>query len=420
MNLSTLYLCYFGLREPLVQTQVIPYLKQIALDNVKVSLLTFEPNFSENWSKEEIEAEKQKLSSQKIDWHCLPYHKSPSVPATLYDVFAGARFARRMIRRENITVLHARAHIAAMMGAFAGAGGGKKTKLLFDIRGFLPEEYTDGGSWRENGKLYRVVKRAEKWLIEKADGFVVLTERAREILFPESAEDGFDRRGRPVEVIPCCVDLQKFEAANEQTRNEMRAKLNLGNRRVIVYVGSFGTWYLADEMADLMATARERDDSTFALILTQSPPELMTQKLVERGFGEADFLVKKVSPAELPTYLCATDAALSFIKACYSKQASSPTKIAEYLAAGVPIITNRGVGDVAEVIEADLVGAVVENFNHESYLVALDTIETLQKDASLAVRCRRSAKDRFDLAAVGGAKYRFLYQRLANSETDRR
>jgi hypothetical protein len=36
---KTLYLCYFGLREPLVQTQVRPYLRELARDGVEVYIL---------------------------------------------------------------------------------------------------------------------------------------------------------------------------------------------------------------------------------------------------------------------------------------------------------------------------------------------------------------------------------------------
>ena len=39
----SLYICYFGLREPLVQTQVLPYLRELVAGGVKMSLLTFEP-----------------------------------------------------------------------------------------------------------------------------------------------------------------------------------------------------------------------------------------------------------------------------------------------------------------------------------------------------------------------------------------
>ncbi len=237
-NFHTLYLCYFGLREPLVQTQVLPYLRQIVSNELKVSLLTFEANFREKWSGAEIQVQKKQLASEGIYWYCLPYHKSPSVPATIFDVMNGARFAAKLAKKETVDVFHCRSHVAAMMGAIAKSRRGGK--LLFDIRGFFPEEYTDAGNWKEQGGIYKAAKRAEKYLLEKSDGFVILTERAREILFHESRETGFDKRGRPVQVIPCCVDLKKFAVANASLREEIRQKLNLNSRRVIAYVGSFG------------------------------------------------------------------------------------------------------------------------------------------------------------------------------------
>jgi len=415
--MKTLYLCYFGLREPLVQTQVIPYLLEIGkLTDIKISLLTFELHFKENWSDEQIEAQKRKLSDQGISWYVLPYHKSPSVPATLYDIFRGAMLAQKLIKKENINILHARVHVPALMGAIAKKLSGRKTKLIFDIRGFFPEEYTDAGNWKENGLLYRTVKRVEKWLLKESDGFVVLTEKARYILFPESRENGFDKLGRPVEVIPCCVDLSKFETANEQSRREIRSQYNLEDRFVITYIGSFGTWYLADEMADLLQTSFEQNSTTFALILTQSAPEIITEKLKVRGFTDNDFLVKKVPHNKIPSFLSASDVALSFIKPCYSKLSSSPTKIAEYLASGVPIITNRGVGDVAEQLEEDEVGVVIDDFNAESYLCALQKVNNLRRSNNISEKCRASAKKKFDLEDVGGAKYRSLYKRLLSGK----
>ena len=53
--MRTLYLCYFGLREPLVQTQVLPYLRRLAAGGFEVHLLTFEPNLWRAWSPEEEE-----------------------------------------------------------------------------------------------------------------------------------------------------------------------------------------------------------------------------------------------------------------------------------------------------------------------------------------------------------------------------
>lgn len=413
-NEKTLYLCYFGLREPLVQTQVLPYLREIHRGGARVSILTFETNPNENWSGEQIETERNKLAAEGIDWDFLTYHKRPSVPATVYDVFRGAFFAWRKSRREKIDVLHARSHVPAMMGALANTFSfGAKPKLLFDIRGFFPEEYTDAGNWRENGGIYRAVKKAERWLLKKSDGFVVLTERAREILFPESKETGFDKKGRPIEIIPCCVDLNRFAAANDESRREMRAELKLDDRFVVVYVGSFGGWYLTKETADFYGELKKKHADAFALVLTQSPPQMIEPLLRERGYADGDFLIKRVSPAEIPLYLSAADAAVSFIKSCYSKQASSPTKNAEYLACGLPIIANDGIGDTTEFTETDGTGVIIRDFSSETYRAAMIELDDLLKNKeNLAERCRASARNRFDLSRVGGERYREIYRRL--------
>ena len=88
------------------------------------------------------------------------------------------------------------------------------------IRGFMPEEYTDAGVWPEGGALYRGVKRVERFLFASSGAFIVLTEKAREILFPGRRD--WDERCRPVEVIPCCVDFDRFRAADETPREELR------------------------------------------------------------------------------------------------------------------------------------------------------------------------------------------------------
>ena len=412
----TLYLCYFGLHEPLVQTQVLPYLREIQKGGVKVSLMTFEPNFKASWTKERIASEKKRLAHEEgIEWHCLGYHKRPSVPATAYDILTGAWLTRQLLRRGNFDVVHARVHVPMLMAVLARKFSRRrnKPKVIFDIRGFFPEEYTDAGVWKENGWLYRATKRVEKTLLREADAFVVLTEKARSILFPESRQTGFDQLGRPVEVIPCCVDLQRFDAADAAAaRREIREKYNLQDRPVAAYVGSFDGWYLTGEMLDFFQAARERDPRAFTLILTQRDKEKVVARLRQRGFADTDFLVESVAPAEIPKYLSASDVALSFIKACYSKQSSSPTKIAEYLAGGVPIVANDGVGDVTELIEGENVGAVVRGFDAKNYREALEKIEALNDDGRLREKCRERARKIFHLETVGGEKYRALYRRL--------
>lgn len=403
---KTLYICYFGLREPLVQTQVLPYLREIGKGGIDVHILTFEP---ENLSNDQIETYRKEMADSGIIWHHSRYHKWPSVPATFFDILNGTRIVRKLIKTENIDILHGRVHIPTLMGAMARRLSRRKPKLIFDIRGFFPEEYTDAGVWPENGWLYRAAKRVEKWLLTESDGFVVLTEKARDILFPESKVDGFDKHDRPIEVIPCCVDLTKFNDDHSHSRLEMRSRLKVEDRYVIAYVGSLGGWYLTDEMFEFFSVAREIDPSVFLLVLTQRDKETVISKLRSLGFGEDDHFVDSVPPDEIPRYLNAADAGLSFIKNCYSKQSSSPTKNAEYLACGLPIIANTGVGDVDRQILDNGVGVVIEQFDRESYVRAMSELKQL---GDIRQRCRDTALNEFDLETTGGVSYRRLYERL--------
>lgn len=410
----TLYLCYFGLREPLVQTQVLPYLREIHKGGTKVSILTFETTPKENWTNQQIEAERDKLAAEGINWDFLTYHKRPSVPATIFDVLNGARFAINLNKKEKIDVYHARAHVAALMGAFAKTRTGGK--LLFDIRGFIPEEYTDAGIWKENGKLYHAVKRAEKYLLDKSDGFVVLTEKARGLLFPKSLEKGRDHKGRPVEVIPCCIDKNRFRETDGFNRETLRREYQLGNKTVFVYVGSFGGWYMSDELVNFFVHAHRRNPNSYTIVLTQREQEKIRNLLLNAGLNESDFTVQSVLPQDVPKYLKMADVALSLIRACYSKQASSPTKIAEYLASGLPVISNSGVGDLDTLIENEKVGVIVRGFEEKDYTDALEKIKLLTRDPDLRERCRRTAFEKFDLESVAGDRYRRIYQRLLNEE----
>ncbi len=411
-SVHTLYVCYFGLREPLVQTQVLPYLRQLAPAGLRVSLLTFEPRLRAAWSKDEIDQVSEALRKEGIQWHYLKYHKSPSLPATLYDIAVGAWAIHRLMKREGVGILHARNHVPALMCAIARKL--RRAELVFDIRGFMPEEYTDAGVWPENGYLYRGLKRVERYLFKVSDAFVVLTRKARDILFPGSLDS--DPLGRPIAVIPCCVDFARFDKAANIDRESLRHEFSVTGRRVIVYVGSFGGWYMTDEMTELMAAGHEQDPSTFSMILTQSPGQDVVERMKKLGLSSKDFFVGRAKPEEVPRYLRAADIAISFIKPCYSKQSSSPTKIAEYLASGLPLICNAGIGDLDELVSDKKIGALLDHFSREAYVQALDEIDSLRQDASSADYRRAIARQQFDLATVGRKGYVGLYDRILNRD----
>src|SRR5690606_4525270 len=156
---------------------------------------------------------------------------------------------------------------------------------------------TDAGIWPEGGFTYRVAKRAEAWLMREADAFVVLTNRAREILAEQIGS-------RPVEVIPCCVGFERrFSGNREKLRTEYRERLGVGERKVIVHLGALGGLYLTEEIVQLMAAANSRPPGAFALFLTQSDAQIVEPLLLENGFDKGDYFIGKVPPDEIEGYL---------------------------------------------------------------------------------------------------------------------
>jgi glycosyltransferase involved in cell wall biosynthesis len=325
----------------------------------------------------------------------------------MYDIAAGSRHVAGLVRRRRIDIVHGRAHVGAAICALVKKRTG--ARLIFDIRGFNPEEYVDAGVWSENGLKYKLSKRAERAMLKTADGFVILTDRAKTILFPNATEQ--DSRGRPIEVIPCCVDTERFASA-ASSREQTRHRLGLDGRNVIVYVGALGGTYLSHELAQFLASAVRRDARTFAMILTQSDPISIKDSLRATGVSDNDCLIKRVSPVEIPSYLSASDLAVSFIRPSYSKIASSPTKIPEYLMAGLPVICNAGVGDCDEVITTDRVGVLIDDLTETGFDRTLDQAIALKADPHVSNRCRESARRRFDISNVGGARYCRLYERV--------
>ncbi|MDT7540299.1 MAG: hypothetical protein QOE33_203 [Acidobacteriota bacterium] len=402
-----LFISYNGMLDPLGQSQVIPYLSALADEcGVRFTLLSFERAAAFTPEGEERCALlRAQLLAHEIEWHQLRYHQRPSLPATAYDINAGTRYAKRLVREQGIEMVHARSHVPAAMALALKREFG--TKMIFDVRGLLAEEYADAGHWRAGSFKYKLTKRMERRFLRAADGVVTLTEAIWEII-----KEWEGLRGRTVahEVIPCCADLARFQF-DESARERVRAELNVENSFVIVYSGSIGGWYLNDEMADFFAAlTAERADAHF-LWLTPRGHDTVRALMTARGIGEERYTVRAAQSEEVASYLSAADAGLAFIKPCFSKLASSPTKTAEYLACGLPVVLNAGVGDSDVLVTREHVGALVENFSVEDYRRAARTIDAmLSRREATRQHTRAVATRLFDVRRTGLERYASLYE----------
>jgi glycosyltransferase involved in cell wall biosynthesis len=407
---QVLFISYNGMLDPLGQTQVLPYLRELAKKGVQFTLLSFEkPHAFEPAGVAKSEALRDELQTQGIDWHWLRYHQRPSLPATMYDVLAGYREARSLVKRKQIEMVHARGHIPATIAVWLKVW--LDTKLIFDLRGLMAEEYVDAEHWRKGNLPYRITKSMEVKILAAADAIVTLTERIWPII---SEWEGLRGRTPHHEVIPCCVDLARFRFS-EQERARRRKELGLDDQFTIVYSGSLDGWYLTDTMADFFASVVRRNPKAHMLWLTTGSHDRVRELMRGRNISKENFSVLSVAAADVPSYLAAADAGLSFIKRCVSKVASSPTKNGEYLACGLPVIINEGIGDSDALVDQWQAGVLIEEFNETEFEAAAREIEAMVVAPEARVKARRVAEQLFHLETVGGARYAALYERVLNS-----
>ncbi|MBK9316906.1 MAG: glycosyltransferase, partial [Acidobacteria bacterium] len=186
-------------------------------------------------------------------------------------------------------------------------------------RGLLADEYVDAGLMRFGGLSYRALKWLERFGIRNADQVVVLTETMRDWVQEQEW-----REESAIEVIPCCVDLAKFKEGVRLKSPDL------------VYAGSVTGLYLLEEMGRFYLSWKKIHPAAKLRLLTGAPAAEVLLRLSGLGVTEGDVWIGSVDPCDVPAHLSQVGAGLSFRKATFSQIAASPTKIPEYLAAGLP------------------------------------------------------------------------------------
>lgn len=403
-----LYISYNGMLDPLGQSQVLPYLRGLSKKGVFFTLLSFERQGAfEPAGVTRCKALQIQLSEQNIEWHWLRYHQRPSLPATVYDVMAGIRTAQSLIKQNHIEMVHARAQIPATIALVLKKRYG--IKMIFDIRGLMAEEYVDANHWKQGSIPYRLTKAMETRALAAADGVVTLTRKIWPVI-----REWKGLRGRKVvhEVVPCCTDLELFRFRAED-RERRRKDLGLEGKFVVVYSGSIDGWYLTERMAEFFSHLKTARQDAHFLWLTHGSHERVRQLMRAKGLSDSDYTVTSTSSRDVSSYLSASDAGLAFIKPSFSKQASSPTKYGEYLACGLPLIINSGVGDSDELMMTEGVGVLVSEFSNSEYARAALAVDALTKQSlKTRERTRAVAERLFDVRGVGIESYARLYETI--------
>ncbi|MEW6409545.1 MAG: glycosyltransferase, partial [Nitrospirota bacterium] len=440
INKRTLFISYNGAMEPVLKSQGIPYLHGLYKKDFEITLLTYEKK-GDLKKKEEIKKMNDTLRDAGIKWYYLTYHKNPSFIATAFDLFVGLIYSSFLVLKEGIKIVHARGATPSVI-AYAL----KKLfriKFIFDMRGFLADEYASGEIWKKNDFKYKLVKWFERLFLKSADHIVVLTEAHYHINrnLPYLSGDN-----KSMTVIPCCVDLDRFKPLPHNLSDKftplespaiyggddidpLRKSVSNGVNKVLIpcrkggvkapsflrgftflYLGAISPWYMVEEMLDFFLTAKTKIPNAHFVFLTQSDFNPI-KKILNKKNIEPEFITfVRLPHEEVHKFIPLVKAGIFFDKP-FKRLGSSPIKFGEFLACGIPVIINYGMGDTEKIVKENRVGVVVDEFSEERYIKAVNDLKDLMRENDLKNRCRKTAKQYLSLDS-GIEKYFDIYNSL--------
>ena len=396
-RVRVLYLVYWGALEPLGQSLVVPAVRQLARENVDVTLVTVEkPGDLEDAAA--VRGLAKSLADHGIRWRALRYHKRPKWPATAFDslcVFFTAVALR--LRHGRFDIVHARTFVAGPVGFLVARLLG--SRFVYHNEGFYPDEQVDGGVWRRDSFVHRLARRIERFLYEHADGLVTLSERAKETIGSRLAQRG---KRTPIIVVPSAVDLEAFRPPATVPAGPLR----------VAYLGSVGLRYRLDDAGRFMVSLRELDPGATLTVISRAKRDLVETMLDASGLPRESWTLKELPHSEVPVELARHHAGLFFLVEGLSEHGCSPTKIGEYWASGLPVVSTPNVSDTDRAVRDHGVGVIVRPQDPRSMVDGARALIGLLDDPLLKNRCREAAERIYSLERACREQRR-LYGELA-------
>lgn len=404
-----MFISYDGLLDPLGQSQILPYIMGIVKYAGPIHILSFEKDFR---LKLDNLALNFYLKERDIYWHPLIFSVNNGFWGStkkIWDFLLMYISTFFIVIRFKVEIIHARSYLAGLVGlSFKRLLG---VRFIYDCRGLWVDERVDKGILNLQKITHRwqylFLKYKEISLFRKADQIVVLTNS----VIPEILKIGRMDSNSNITVIPCCADYDFFKPLIYADKLKIREKIGISKDSLVLgYLGSVGSMYMIDEFLMLFAIAIKKNYDVVAFIVT---PDLEQVKLKINSISYQHLgnkiYIKDANRNQVPYYLGVFDILVSFIKPTYAKIASSPTKNAEALAMGIPLICNYGVGDLEEFFELTNAGKIINITSDEELINVVEDLFLLK---TLGGKKLRDESRKWFSLEIANKKYRNVYENI--------
>lgn len=218
--------------------------------------------------------------------------------------------------------------------------------VVLDVRGYWPAELiyhrgVDDPSKAKGADLiaYNRAHDVLKETVGKADAVTTVSQALRELLYKEM------KMPSVTAVVPCCVS----HITSDDRRDEIRRSWGVGDDEIVlVYSGTTASYQHLEDLTIPFLKKLAQLNSKVRLAFLSSEHEKITQLLINAGVDSGNVIIKGFPQKEVGAALTACDAGILIRKPTLVNRVANPVKIAEYMAAGLPIIIEKGVGGVSD------------------------------------------------------------------------
>lgn len=368
------YVTIDSVAEGVGSSQITPLISRLSKEGLKINLISFEKERPENKIINQFDA-------IGVNWVPKPFERNGLASGI-------QRLNSLRGEIESTNLIHARSDLPAV-----SAIASNQAPVLWDVRSLWADQKIQIQKNRLNKTLYPLFRSFESIAAFKSSGMSTLTNSIVPVL-----EQRHSRLPQLRIVVPTAVDLQLFKLKPIMP-TEIRA----------LFSGTFNDYYDLDLSSRFIKELRKHTkvESHWA-----RPTESTKSQL---GVGESQvFPAKQSSMGEIiPNYsfgmsICKLNSGPSLL-------AAMPTKIAEFLACGRPVVVNRGLGDMDEFLTEFDAGVILDGTKpnlKESAIKLLDLVA----DSNTPDRCRNLAEKYFNIE-VGVISYLTMYSNILSNNS---
>jgi len=388
-----LYITYDGLLDPLGQSQVLAYVKILQSKGYRFTIISFEKQHRNISAKEAL---REKLDRVGIKWYPLEFKTGGGFKVFLTHLVEGAINTRKICKLYSYDLIHLRGFVSAFIYKLSFI-----TKpYIYDFRSFTVYE------WAEAGQINKVVflffKLIDSWALKGVSGLVTLEPGAQ-----THVNYLYTIPKVPSEIIRTSTDCKRYISNTAK---------NISCYYRLVHLGGAMFPYQIDKVLDFVYKLSGGIPNISITFINDGQHDKIKQVVSESLIDQSLVTIESVNHQDIPKKLSEFDAGLVFIEASQSRKVCSPTKLGEYLAAGLPILAGKGI-DILHFIENqyDCVRTYdVHNLDTVREKKSIEEIKYFVKSKDISDRCKYVALKHFDIE-VAVKRYNQLYNQCINT-----